>query len=145
VGAVVHAHPPVATGFAVAGEGLVAPVLPEIIFQVGWVPVIPYATPGTTEVADALEPFLDSHDALLLANHGATTMGPSLRVALQRMESLEQAARILLIARLLGRVTELTPDQVRALAIARRIAGVPGPLPEFPPSVVPDHPAAGSR
>jgi len=115
VRAVVHAHPPTATGFAVAGEGFVAPVLPEVILQMGEVPVVPYATPGTDALPDVMEPYLARHDAWLLANHGATTVGPTLEVAHQRMESLEHAARILLTARLLGSVNELSMDQARAL------------------------------
>jgi L-fuculose-phosphate aldolase len=115
VRAVVHAHPPTATGFAVAGEAFVAPVLPEVILQMGEVPLVPYATPGTDALPDRMEPFLARHDAFLLANHGATTTGPSLDVAHRRMESLEHAAKILLAARLLGRVNELSADDVRAL------------------------------
>ena len=119
VGAVVHAHPPTATGFAVAGESFVADVLPEIIFQLGRVPLVPYATPGTPAVAEGLAPYILEHDAFLLANHGATTVGESLLVAHQRMESLEHAARILLAARQLGRVTTLAPEQADALLAAR--------------------------
>lgn len=122
VQAVVHAHPPTATGFSVAGESFDACVLPEMIFQVGWVPLVPYATPGTEALADAFEPFLAQHDAFLMANHGATTIGPTLTVAHQRMESLEHSARILLTARLLGRVNTLTPSQVEALVAARQRA-----------------------
>lgn len=132
VRAVVHAHPPTATGFAVAGEPFVACVLPEIIFQVGWVPVVPYATPGTDELADRFEPYLSSHDAYLMANHGATTIGPTLALAHQRMESLEHTARILLTARLLGRVNTLNEEDVRALVEARERAGLPGPYPGCP-------------
>jgi L-fuculose-phosphate aldolase len=105
--AVVHAHPPTATGFAVAGESFVAPVLPEVIFQMGRVPLVAYATPGTEALADLIEPVVREHDAFLLANHGATTVGPTLEAAHQRMESLEHAARIILTARILGRVNEL--------------------------------------
>jgi L-fuculose-phosphate aldolase len=123
--AVVHAHPPTATGFAVAGADFMAPVLPEIILLTGPVPLVPYAMPGTPAVAEALAPWLAGHDAFLLANHGATTLGPSLEVAVQRMESLEHAARILLAARLVGRVTELTPAQAAALAALRAAAGPP--------------------
>jgi L-fuculose-phosphate aldolase len=115
VQAVVHAHPPTATGFAVGGESFMAPVLPEVILQMGEVPLVRYATPGTDALPDSMEPFLARHDAFLLANHGATTIGPSLAVAHQRMESLEHAAKILLTARLLGRVNELSADDVRAL------------------------------
>jgi len=124
VQAVVHAHPPTATGFAVAGEAFMADVLPEIIFQLGRVPLVPYATPGTPAVADGLEAFIPHHDTFLLANHGATTVGPSLMIAHQRMESLEHAARILLAARQLGRVNELTAGQARTLLDARERARV---------------------
>lgn len=130
--AVVHAHPPTATGFAVAGEGLVACVLPEVIFQVGQVPLLPYATPGTDALADSFEPYVRTHDAFLLANHGATTVGPTLLLAHQRMESLEHAARILLTARLLGRVNTLSADDVQSLEAARRAVGLGGPYPGCP-------------
>lgn len=119
VNAVVHAHPPIATGFAVAGEDLMAPVHPEVIMQLGGVPLVPYATPGTEALAEAMEPFLPAHDAFLLANHGATTIGPTLAVAHHRMESLEQCARIVLAARTLGRVTLLTDTDVAPLQAAR--------------------------
>jgi len=115
VHAVVHAHPPTATGFGVAGLDFTAPVLPEVILQMGSVPLVPYATPGTDALPDGMEPFLLHHNAFLLANHGATTVGPTLDVAHQRMESLEHAARIVFVARALGKVTELSAVDVRAL------------------------------
>ncbi|HET8835086.1 MAG TPA: class II aldolase/adducin family protein [Gemmatimonadales bacterium] len=114
-GAVVHAHPPTATGFAVAGEGIPGNVLPEVAVLMGDVPVVPYATSGTPALGDALEPFLEGCDAVLLANHGAVTWGPTLASARIRMESLEHAARILLAARSLGQVIRLTPEQMHDL------------------------------
>jgi L-fuculose-phosphate aldolase len=114
-GAVVHAHPPTATAFAVAGEGIPADVLPEVALLMGEVPLVPYATPGTPALGDATEPFLQAHEAVLLANHGAVAWGPDLAKARIRMESLEHAARILLAARALGRVIRLTPDQMHDL------------------------------
>lgn len=114
-GAVVHAHPPVATAFAVAGEPIPGDVLPEVILLMGEVPVVPYATTGTPALGDAAEPFLTRHPAVLLANHGAVTCGVDLAAARIRMESLEHAARILLAARALGRMTRLTPEQIQAL------------------------------
>ena len=123
VGAVVHAHPPTATGFAVAGEDFMAGVLPEIIFGLGPVPLVPYGPPGTPMLADRLEPFVARHDVFLLANHGATACGATLDEAHHRMESLEQAARILLVARQLGRVVPLPPDEVARLEAARRRPG----------------------
>jgi L-fuculose-phosphate aldolase len=110
VGAVVHAHPPTATGFAVAGETLPAHVLPELDVTVGEVALVPYARPGTTQLARGFRPFLAAHDAWLMANHGAVTAGATLTVAHQRMESLEHAARILLAARVVGRIIPLPND-----------------------------------
>lgn len=117
--AVVHAHPPAATAFAVVGESFVAPVLPEVILQLGKVPLLPYATPGSDALADAFEPFVANHDGFLMANHGATTIGPTLATAHRRMESLEHAARILLAARALGTVNELSAVDVQSLRATR--------------------------
>lgn len=116
VRAVVHAHPPVATGFALAGETLPPDALPEIIVGIGEVPLIHYETPGSPALADALAQRLGTHAAFLLANHGALTIGPSLAVAYDRMESLEHIARIVFTARALGRVNALSPAQLAALA-----------------------------
>jgi L-fuculose-phosphate aldolase len=119
VAAVVHAHPPTATGFAVAGLDLMAPVLPELVHLLGPVPLVPYAQPGTESLPEAIAPFASRHDAFLLANHGATTVGRTLDEALFRMESLEQGARIILAARQLGRVNELSRDSADALRALR--------------------------
>ena len=123
VGAVVHAHPPTATGLAVAGEGLPADILPEVTLLFGEVPLAPYGTPGTPEVGAQVAPLARHHQGVLLANHGAVTWGPDLALAQIRMESLEQAARILLAARIAGRLNRLTPDQVAALGSPRGNTG----------------------
>ncbi len=116
VGAVVHAHPPVATGLGVAGQDMHTFVLPELILQCrGGVPLVPYGTPGTPELGDRIEPHLSGHDAWLLANHGAVTVGDTLDTAWIRMESIEHAARIIWTARTLGRVNELSPEAVARL------------------------------
>jgi L-fuculose-phosphate aldolase len=123
VRAVVHAHPPVATGFATSGQSFMTPVLPEVILTLGDVPVVPYATPGTSALADSLEPYLTAgQDAFLLANHGATTVGATLELAHRRMEGLEHAARILLVARVLGGPNELSAADVLTLRALREEA-----------------------
>jgi L-fuculose-phosphate aldolase len=99
VHAVVHAHPPMATGFAVAGEAVEHPLLSELKYGVGTVPLVPYAPPGSRELADRAAEFLRSYDVVLLEHHGAVAVAPALLVAHQRMESLEHAASILLAAR----------------------------------------------
>ncbi|HKW09993.1 MAG TPA: class II aldolase/adducin family protein [Gemmatimonadaceae bacterium] len=122
VGAVVHAHPPFATALAVSGGDLMAPVLPEILVLIGGVPLVPYATPGSPALADAIEPFLQLHDAFLMANHGATSYGTTLSIAHQRMESLEHAAQILFSARALGHVSTLSDREREVLLELRRRA-----------------------
>lgn len=124
VRAIVHAHPPAATGFAAAGRGITGCVLPEVIVGLGEVPVVPYALPGTEEVFAALAPILSGHDAFLLANHGVVTVGDDVELAYQRMETVEQSARILLAARLLGGAHALPPEEVQRLLESRARYGV---------------------
>lgn len=114
--AVVHAHPPVATGFATAGRTIPANVLPEIPVVVGPVALVPYARPGTLALSEAMGPFVADCEVFLLANHGVTTVGRSLTDALTRLESVEQAARILLVAERLGGPRALPAGEAEALA-----------------------------
>ena len=118
--AIVHAHPPVASGFAAAGQQLPSNILPEVPVVVGRIALVPYGRPGTPALADSMTPYLADHDVFLLANHGVTVVGHSLEDAILRMESTEQAARITLAARLLGGARELPPEEVTALASLRR-------------------------
>lgn len=120
--AVVHAHPPAATAFAVAGEPLVYDALAELVYNVGPVPLVPYLIPGSAELASAVAAALKEHDVVLMANHGAVAVGRTLSEAHQRMESLEHAAKILIAAKQIGRITRLSTSDVRALEAARKKA-----------------------
>ena len=122
VRAIVHAHPPIATAFGVVGRDFMDAVLPEVIFHLGRVPLVPFALPGTPALGDAMAPYLADHDAFLLASHGATTVGPTLRLAHQRMESLEHSARILHAASQIGSVALLPAEDIAALRAAREAA-----------------------
>ena len=115
VGAVIHAHPPTATGFAVAGVPIPEKALPEVIVALGAIPLVPYALPGTAELADSLKRYVKTADAFLLANHGALTVGRSIEEAYYRMEMVEQVAKSVLAARILGEPVELSAAQLRAL------------------------------
>ncbi len=119
VQAVVHAHPPAATGFAVAGQTIPGNLLPELIFVVGPVPLVPFGMPGTPELGDRVVPYLKGHDALLLASHGAVTLGATLDEAWIRMESLEHAARIIAAARAIGEPQPLPAGVVERLKAQR--------------------------
>jgi len=139
VGAVVHAHPPLATGFAVAGIPLDRAVLAEVVTTLGSIPIAKYGTPSTTELADTVAPYVKSHDGLLLANHGALALGRDLFGAYYKMETIEHFARISLTARLLGREHLLSRDEVMRLQNLRSTYGIAAPAPFCPD---PDTPAA---
>lgn len=127
VKAVCHAHPVTATGFAAAGRALDQALLPEVIIGLGQVPLVRYGTPGTPELSQALEPYVEHYDALLLANHGAVTCGPDLLTAFFRMETLEHAAKILLAAESAGTSKLLSSREVAKLMAARARYGVTPP------------------
>ena len=111
VGAVVHAHPPVSTAFAICRRPLSQKYLTETISGLGEVPVAPYALPSTREVPDSIRPYVAHHNAVLLANHGVLTWGKDLWTAFDRMETVEQTAKIYAQVSQLGGGVELTPQQ----------------------------------
>ena len=112
VGAVVHAHPPTATGYAVAGKSLDEYSMIETVIAIGSIPLTPYGTPSTEEVPEAIAPYLAQHDVFLLQNHGALTVGADLITAYYRMETLELFAKISLTAHLLGGAQEIAKPQI---------------------------------
>ena len=117
--AVVHAHPPVATAFTVAGQDIPDDVLPESGYVLGPVAHVPFGYPGTDEVPDGLEPFLADHKTFLLSHHGAVTLGRDLWDACDRMETLERVATVLMYAHTLGRVLPMPPHAFdRLLGVA---------------------------
>lgn len=120
VGAVVHAHPPYATTFAVARIALDAPVLSEAVVSLGAVPVAEYGTPSTNEIPDNIEKYLSYYDTLLLEHHGALTWGVDLATAYMRMESVEFYAELIYRAKTLGNVREFDEAEIKKLYEVRR-------------------------
>ncbi len=118
--ACVHAHPPFATAFAVAGKALQPDVLPEVVLFVGEIPLTDYAPPGTEAVPCALSPFIATHNAFLLRNHGLLTLGRTLEEAYERMETVEHLAHILYLATQLGRVEKIPPADFERLEKLRQ-------------------------
>jgi L-fuculose-phosphate aldolase len=131
VGGVIHAHPPGATGFAVAHRPMDMYNLIEDVAVLGSVPLTPYGTPSTAEVPDAIEPFLDEHDVLLLENHGALAMGCDVLTAYYRMESLELWAKITINAIILGGSYDISPENIDRLIRLRDYYGVTGRHPGY--------------
>jgi L-fuculose-phosphate aldolase len=122
--AVVHAHPPVSTGFAVAGRPLNQALLPEVIIGLGCVPLAEYGLPGTPELTEPMKPYIPTYDALLMANHGAVCYGDDLYKAYFKMETLEHFARIALVAELLGGAKVLPKTEVDKLFDSRSRYGI---------------------
>ena len=127
--AVVHAHPPLATGFAVAGVALDRAVLAEVICTLGSIPIVDYATPSTPELPAAVRQYIKAHDGLLLANHGALTVGPDVYGAYYKMETVEHFAKISLVARLLGRENLIAREELLRLQELRDTYGIKAPAP----------------
>jgi L-fuculose-phosphate aldolase len=129
VNAVVHAHPPNATGFAVAGIPLTRAVLAEVITTLGSIPIAAYGTPSTAELPEAVRKYVKAHDGMLLANHGAVTCGPNVMAAYYKMETIEHFAKISLVARLLGGENLISRDEVERLQGLRGMYGIASPAP----------------
>ena len=118
--AVVHAHPPVSTAFAVCRRGLETPYLSELVAGLGQVPcTTSFAMLSTEEVPESVRPYLADHNALLLANHGALAWGGDLWEAFDRLETVEHTAKIVLNAQLLGGGVPLTEEEVERLQSLR--------------------------
>ncbi len=124
VQAVVHAHPPVSTGFAVAGKALNLAILPEVIIGLGCVPLAEYGLPGTPALTDGMLPYIPKYDALLMANHGAVCYGEDVFKAYFKMETLEHVARITLVAEMLGGPKLLPRVEVEKLFDSRSRYGI---------------------
>jgi len=122
--AVVHAHPPVATGFATAGKALNLALLPEVVIGLGCVPLADYGLPGTAALTEPMLPLIPKYDALLMANHGAVCYGADVFKAYFRMETMEHFARIQLVAELLGGPKVLPRQEVDKLLDSRTRYGV---------------------
>lgn len=131
VGAVLHAHPPTATGYAVAHVPLDRYTMIETVAAIGSIPITPYGTPSTYEVPDAIAPYLQEHDVLLLANHGALTVGADAITAYYRMETLELFAKISLTAHLLGGEKEISEENIQKLIDLRKYYGITGKHPGY--------------
>jgi L-fuculose-phosphate aldolase len=140
--AIVHAHPPTATGFAAAGIALTEPLVCEVVMGLGCIPLARYGTPGTAELAQSLEPYVPKYDAILMSNHGVVAYGDTLEHAYMKMETVEHFAQISLVTHMLGRQQPLQEREIEKLLLARtkyfgakNAASMPLPLTRVPEEV----------
>lgn len=115
VNAVVHAHPPLSTAFAVCRRPLKERYLAEMVIGLGEVPVTEFAMLSTDEVPESVRPFVHTHNAVLLANHGSLAWGPTLLSAFDRLEVVEQTAKVYYYVERLGGGVEIAPEQAETL------------------------------
>jgi L-fuculose-phosphate aldolase len=126
VKAVVHAHPPYATSFAVAGIPLNKCVLPEAIIVIGSVPLAPYGLPSTMEIPDSIRDLIQNSDAVLLQNHGTLTLGSDVLNAYHKLETLEHTASIVWKSIQLGNMNVLPEYERDRLMTLRDKFNLPG-------------------
>lgn len=113
IGAIIHCHSPKASAFAVADIPLSQPILAENVFHLGEIPVAKYYLPSSVEVAKETAKYFDSHDVVLMQNHGVVVGAKTIKEAYYKMETVEYTAEVILNAKILGNITELTPDEVQ--------------------------------
>ena len=122
INAVIHAHPPLATAFSLAGISIARCILPEVIFTLGSIPTTEYATPTTPENADIIRDLIKTHDAMILDRHGSLTVGKNIWSAYFKLEKIEHTAKITFVARQLGSIKTLTSEQLKpVVAIAEKL------------------------
>jgi L-fuculose-phosphate aldolase len=120
--AVIHAHPPYCTACSLASIDLTDMVLPELAVYLGPVPTVPYATPGTPELAEAIKPYVADYNAMLLMRHGVLVLGKDLKDAYNRLEHLEYIAHVAYLVGSMGAVSPLTKaDLLKLTTNARRL------------------------
>ncbi len=124
VQSVLHAHPPVATGFATAGRPLNLALLPEVVIGLGYVPLAEYGLPGTPALTEPMLPYIPKYDAIMMGNHGVVSYGSDVYKAFFNMETVEHFARITLVAELLGGAKVLPKIEVDKLLDSRSRYGV---------------------
>jgi L-fuculose-phosphate aldolase len=98
---------------------LTEPLVCEVVMGLGCIPLARYGTPGTSELAQTLEPYVPSYDAILMSNHGVVTYGDTIEHAYMKMETVEHFAQIALVTHLLGQQQPLKQVEIEKLMLAR--------------------------
>lgn len=128
INSVVHAHPPYATAFAVAGIDVPSCILPEVEIFIGQVPIAQYETPGNKNFAETILPHLRNNaNTILLANHGAVACDKTLEMAYFHLETLDMYCKILLLAKQVGNIQRIPNPKVDELLAFKKRLGIADP------------------
>ena len=115
INCIIHAHPPKATALSIAGRELRSPIVAEATVSLGEIPIVPYETPSTHKLAQDIATYFDDHEAVLMANHGATVCGKGLEQTLYKMETLEALSDVFITTELLGSRNEIPAEKLPEL------------------------------
>jgi len=112
---VIHVHPNCLCAFASVGKDLTAPVMPENVFYFGEIPLAEYGLPSSWDLVEKTAKYFDTHDAVLMANHGVIIGSTSMRDAYMKLELAESYAQVILNCEILGGAKHLTNEQVKEI------------------------------
>jgi len=143
--AVIHCHPPHATAYAITELIPPGDVLPEQEVYVGPVALSPYETPGTKAFAETVRPYVQTHNTILLANHGLVCWADTVTHAEWLVEVMDAYCRTLLLAASLGApIRNIPPEKIEGiLQIKKRLGLSDARMEQAAPSVLNE--ASGER
>lgn len=112
---VVHTHSPYATALAAAGKAIPLVLIEMLVYIGSDIPLAKYGLPGTEELGDIVAETLKTHNACLMANHGAVAIGQTLEQAHLRATYVEDSAKIYILALQAGGAIPLSQASIKAL------------------------------
>lgn len=115
VKAVIHSHPPHATAFAIANIDLPTCIHPEAEVFLGVVKTAKYVTPGDKRLGESIMPYVKDSNTVLLQNHGTVSFAENLEEAYYKLEIVDAYARILILAKQVGGIRTMAPDEMKEL------------------------------
>ncbi|MDR2020707.1 MAG: class II aldolase/adducin family protein [Treponema sp.] len=111
IGAVIHAHPPYLTAFALDHRPVETKAYPEMMGNFKKIPVAPYGRPGTPDIFEPARELIKKYDGVLLSNHGVLVVGKDVYSAMNKAEAMEAIARVLSLAEQIGKPVDLPGDE----------------------------------
>ena len=132
INAVMHAHPPIATGLSTCEGGKQAlrlPLIPEAMMQLGPVITVPYADPNMEELGYQFDPYVNDSNGFLLESHGALVCSPKgVLHAIESLQVMESLAQSIQIGRIMGKhLKALTREDTEGIDGVIRELGWPLP------------------
>jgi len=115
ISAIVHAHPLFSSAYTAMKCKINTNLTAEARAICGDPCFVPYALMGTKELASVASESIEKSDILLLENHGILTTGSSLLQAFDKLEVLENAARMTMIVEMTGKKKPLSKSRIREL------------------------------